>query len=54
MVLERLRRRPLLTYFVLAFALTWIFWIPMAIFRDPQNPMAIYRDPGSIWFYVRG
>lgn len=40
-----MRRRPALLFFVLAFAITWIVWVPRA---DGQ---AWARDLGAVWTY---
>ena len=33
-LIQTLKRHPLLTYFVLAYVLSWACWIPMAIFKE--------------------
>lgn len=48
-MLESLRRRPLLTYFVLAFALSWLFWIPMASLPQSSIQFFILKRVGNIW-----
>jgi membrane protease YdiL (CAAX protease family) len=35
--IQRLDRHPVLTYCLLVFALSWTFWIPMAIARDTTS-----------------
>jgi CAAX protease family protein len=37
----RLQRHPLLTYFVLAFALSWLVWIPLATASQGVLPVAL-------------
>jgi hypothetical protein len=36
-LIQTLKRHPLLTYFVLVYVLTWAFWIPLAILKNPLS-----------------
>ena len=46
-LIQTLKRHPLLTYFVLAYVLTWVFWIPM-IFLPHTSLWTTLEDVGNI------
>jgi hypothetical protein len=46
-LIKTLKRHALLTYFVLAYVLTWAFWIPM-IFTRPSVPFYVVWWVGNI------
>jgi membrane protease YdiL (CAAX protease family) len=54
-----IKQNPLLSYFVLAYALTWIFWIPVAFVKDPPDAimllvlLGIYGASGSGFIMTR-
>lgn len=49
---NRLRRHPLLTFFTLAFGLTWVVWVPRALHTRGviDAPWAV--ELGSVWSWL--